>query len=93
MTEDQADPEWDEIRRKGLARHVLVSALLFGLSGLVLGGFSFLLLRDRIPLYLFISIVLAGAVGGATVAIRQWHWHKRSERSGSDSASKAGSIH
>lgn len=92
MTEEHEDLELDEIRRKGWARYVFVSSLLFAVSGLVLGGFSFILFRDRIPLSLFISIVLAGAVGGATVAFRQWNWHKRRQPSGSDSASKAGSC-
>lgn len=69
MSEEHEDPEWEEIRRKGWARYVIVSSLAFGLSGLVLGGFSFILLWDRVPLHLFISVVLACAVGGATVSL------------------------
>lgn len=46
MTDDQEAPNGMRSWRKGLARYVLVSAFLSGVSGLVLGCFSYTLLRD-----------------------------------------------
>ena len=81
LTEVKREKTWEQIKKKGLARFVIVNTALYGLAGVVLTGLGVILSPEQLPLYMSITIILAGAVGGATVAIRQWNWHERNERS------------
>lgn len=78
VTEDET---WEQTRKKGLARFVIVNAALYGVSGVLLTSFTVILLPERFPLYLPIAVIMAGMLGGATAAIRQWNWHERKRRS------------
>jgi hypothetical protein len=77
LPEVNEEKTWEHVRKKGLARFVIVNTALYGLSGALLTGFAVILAPEQLPLYISISIILAGAVGGATSAVRQWNWHER----------------
>jgi hypothetical protein len=79
---------WQQVRKKGKSRFVMVNAALYGFSGVLLTCLAAILAPAQIPLYISISIILAGAVGGATAAIRQWNWQERHERSTSVNTSR-----
>jgi len=70
---------WQQVRKKGKARFVMVNTALYGFSGVLLTGLAAIFTPARIPLYISIAIILAGAAGGATAAIRQWNWHERNK--------------
>jgi len=80
LTEAKREETWDQIRKKGRARLVVINTTLYGLAGVVLVCMGVLFAPDQLPAYMSITIILAAAVGGATVAIRQWNWHERNER-------------
>ncbi len=70
-----------QVRKRGLARFVIINTALYGFTGLVLISLAVILAPNEMPLYIPIVMVLAVAVGGATASIRQWNWHERNERS------------
>lgn len=68
---------WEQIRKKGLRHFVLVNTASYALGGVVLASFGAVFSPERVPSYLWAVMILAGAVGGATAAIRQWNWNER----------------
>lgn len=80
LTEVKREEAWEQIKKKGLARFVIVNTALYGFAGVVVTGLGVMFSPEQLPLYMSITIILAGAVSGATVAIRQ-NWHERNERS------------
>jgi hypothetical protein len=88
LTEVKREETWEQIRKRGLARFVIVKTALYGFAGIVLTGLGVMFSPEQLPLYMSISIILAGAVGGATVAIRQWNWHENERSIGIKSRGK-----
>lgn len=81
LPEVKEEETWDQVRKKGKARFVMINTALYGFSGLLLTSLAVILAPDEIPLHIPIAIILAVAAGGATAAIRQWNWHERNQRS------------
>lgn len=81
VSEKDGLERWQQVKKKGLARFVVINAVLYTVAGVLLCSLMAIFMPGQLPLSFAVVIVLALALGGVTAAIRQWNWQKRNEHS------------